>query len=109
VCVSSTEGGASAPPSFLLEWFLMNNRLGLLRMLLMLGFLAILAAAFLLHRGFRATSTPTVAEAFFARKVRNFAIPHSERVAKNTLDASPDNLQQARSATLSDLPWPAFV
>jgi mono/diheme cytochrome c family protein len=31
-----------------------------------------------------------------ARKIRNFAIPTSERQSKTTPDASPENLQQAR-------------
>jgi predicted CXXCH cytochrome family protein len=70
-------------------------------------FLALLVAvtftgmAFLKYRGFRANSTPTVLEAFVARAVRNFTIPHSARVAKNELEPAPDNLQEARALYLA--------
>ena len=66
-------------------------------------FLALLVAvtftgmAFLKYRGFRANSTPTRLEALVARAVRNFTIPHSARVAKNELDSTPDNLEEART------------
>ena len=79
----------------------MNNRYAFLRALLVLGALALIGAAFLVHRGFRANSTPTAAEAFLARKIRNFAIPYSERTTKNTFDPSPDNLQDARTLFLA--------
>src|ERR1700756_3162807 len=57
--------------------------------------------AFLKYRGFRANATPTRLEALVARAARNFAIPHSARVAKNELDSTPDNLQQARTLYLA--------
>ena len=57
--------------------------------------------AFLKYRGFRATSSPTRIEALVARAVRNFAIPHSARVAKNELDLTPSGLQEARTLYLA--------
>ena len=68
--------------------------------LLLVGLVGLAGALLWMVRGFRATSTPTAAEAFLARKVRNFAIPHSERTAKNTIDPAPDNLQDARTLFL---------
>ena len=70
-------------------------------------FLALLVAvtftgmALLKYRGFRANSAPTELEALIARSVRNFTIPHSARVAKNELDSTPDNLQEARTLYLA--------
>ena len=70
-------------------------------------FLALLVAvtftgmAFLKYRGFRVNSTPTGLEALVARAVRNFTIPHSARVAKNELDSTPDNLEEARTLYLT--------
>ena len=70
-------------------------------------YLAVLVAvsftgmALLKYRGFRASSTPSRVEALVARAARNFAIPHSARVAKNELDLTPDNLQEARTLYLA--------
>ena len=41
--------------------------------------------ALLIRRGFRATSTPSRWEAALARRVRNLAIPASQRNLKNPL------------------------
>ena len=74
----------------------MKARTGFFLALLLVAALVCVGGAFWIHRGFRARSTPTASEAYLARKIRNFAIPTSERHSKNTLDATPENLQQAR-------------
>jgi len=74
----------------------MGARTGFTLALLLVLALIGLAATLWIHRGFRARSAPTASEAYIARKVRNFAIPSVERRSKNLLDASVDNLQQAR-------------
>jgi predicted CXXCH cytochrome family protein len=74
----------------------MKARTGFFLALLLVAAVFCVGGAFWIHRGFRARSTPTASEAYLARKIRNFAIPTSERHSKNTLDATPENLQQAR-------------
>jgi predicted CXXCH cytochrome family protein len=74
----------------------MKARTGFLLALLLVAAVVCVGGAFWIHRGFRARSVPSDSEAYVARKIRNFAIPLSERHAKNTLDATPENLQQAR-------------
>jgi predicted CXXCH cytochrome family protein len=65
---------------------------------IIVGFLALglFCLTFLVLRGFRATSTPSAVETIVARTVRNLAIPRHDRNQKNPLDATPDNLQDAR-------------
>ncbi len=58
--------------------------------------LGVLCLALLMWRGFRATSTPSAFETVVARTVRNLAIPRHERGKKNPLEATPENLQDAR-------------
>ena len=74
----------------------MKARTGFFLALLLVAALVCAGGAFWIHRGFRARSTPAASEAYLARKIRNFAIPASEQRSKNTLDATPENLQQAR-------------
>jgi cytochrome c553 len=81
----------------LLKWKInMKAWTGFLLALLLVAALVCVGGALWIHRGFRARSTPAPSEAYVARKIRNFAIPTSERRSKNTLDATPGNLQQAR-------------
>ena len=63
--------------------------------------LLILGLAFLIGRGFRATSTPTTFERTLARRVRNFAIPLRDRVAKNPVAGSSESLRQGREEFLA--------
>src|SRR5580765_7345153 len=74
----------------------MGARTGFTLALLLVLAVLCLGATLWIHRGFRARSTPAASEAYLARKFRNFAIPASERRSKNVLDATADNLQQAR-------------
>ena len=74
----------------------MKARTGFFLALLLVLAVLCLGATLWIHRGFRARSTPAASEAYVARKIRNFVIPASERHSKNTLDATPGNLQQAR-------------
>src|SRR5689334_1586169 len=74
----------------------MKARTGFILALLLVAALVCVGGAFWIHRGFRARSTPAASEAYLARKIRNFAIPASERHSKTTLDATPENLQQGR-------------
>jgi predicted CXXCH cytochrome family protein len=62
--------------------------------------LSILGLAFLVGRGFSATSTPSTFEVVVARAVRNFAIPWRERRAKNPVAGSPEALQKGREEFL---------
>jgi hypothetical protein len=74
----------------------MSARAGFALALLLVFAILCLGATLWIRRGFRARSTPTASEAYLAHKIRNFAIPASERHSKTTLDATPENLQQAR-------------
>jgi mono/diheme cytochrome c family protein len=74
----------------------MSARTGFTLALLLVLAVLCLGATLWIHRGFRARSTPAAPEAYLARKIRNLAIPASERRSKNVLDATADNLQQAR-------------
>lgn len=58
---------------------------------------ALLGVAFMLKRGFRATTEPSMIEQTVARSVRNLAIPSRERHEKNPLRATSENLQAGRS------------
>jgi predicted CXXCH cytochrome family protein len=59
-----------------------------------------LAAAFIVYRGFRASTEPSRLEATVARAVRNFAIPGSMRSAQNPLEPTSENLSSARDLFL---------
>jgi hypothetical protein len=74
----------------------MGARTGFTLALLLVLAVLCLGATLWIHRGFRARSTPAAPKAYLARKIRNLAIPASERRSKNVLDATADNLQQAR-------------
>jgi len=79
----------------------MKVRTGFILALLLAAVVLCIGAVFLLHRGFRANSKPTALEASVARAVRNFAIPHSARVAKSVVDPTAENLQQGRTLFLA--------
>src|SRR5579872_4777214 len=71
----------------------------------MLAFLLVLVivvvgAAFLIHRGFRATNQPSALETAAARAVRNYSIPSAARNEKIPLGATPQNLKDGRDAFL---------
>ncbi|HEV2468882.1 MAG TPA: c-type cytochrome [Candidatus Sulfotelmatobacter sp.] len=59
------------------------------------------AAAFLIQRGFRATSDPSPVEAGIARRLRNLAIPGKARRQKNPLTPSSEYLQAGRELFLA--------
>ena len=66
--------------------------------------LVVIAAAllaFLIARGFRASSEPSKFEASIARTIRNAAIPLRERTAKNPMPWNADVLAQGRDLFLS--------
>lgn len=63
--------------------------------------LGILSLAFLLSRGFRATSTPSAFETAAARTLRNLAIPSRQRRAANPFTGSSQALAQGRVAFVS--------
>lgn len=50
----------------------------------------------LIGRGFKATSEPSNFEKVLARRVRNYAIPNTERDEKNPLGVRPETLKEAR-------------
>ena len=70
--------------------------------LLIVVAVAIFCAAVLIWRGFRATATPSTAEATLARTVRNLAIPGSERSQKNPIEATSQAAQQGRQYFLTE-------
>jgi len=72
----------------------------IVRMLLGLLLLFILAALFIKWRGFRASSTPGLAEAKIARAVRNFAIPAEESRQTSSFVHDPMAIQQGRDRFL---------
>jgi len=74
----------------------MGARTGFILALLLVLAVVCLAATLWIHRGFRARSTPAASEAYLARKIRNLAIPSSERRSRSILDATQDNLQEAQ-------------
>jgi mono/diheme cytochrome c family protein len=57
---------------------------------------AVLLGLFLRH-GISARDEPTAAEAFVARRLRHFAVPRSEREAKNPVPSTPEALARARA------------
>lgn len=61
----------------------------------------VLCAVLVIHRGFRATSEPSSIEKVVARRIRNFAIPHSARRQENPLNISAENLQAGRELFLA--------
>ena len=76
----------------MLEWIGMAARTGFTLALLLVTAVLCLGATLWIHRGFRARSTPTRSQAYLAKKLRNFAIPSSERRLKNAFDATAENL-----------------
>jgi predicted CXXCH cytochrome family protein len=50
----------------------------------------------LVRRGFQATSEPSRIETVVARAARNLSIPTEARTATNPVEATPENLQEAR-------------
>jgi predicted CXXCH cytochrome family protein len=62
--------------------------------------IAVVSAAALIRRGFRATTEPSALEAAVARGFRNFAIPRIARDEKNPLEDSSESLQDGREAFL---------
>ena len=69
--------------------------------LLILVLVAILGSVFLIHRGFRATSTPLPLEADLARHVRDFAMPRTERDRKNPFAPTSEAIEQGRDAFMN--------
>src|SRR5579864_1312024 len=69
--------------------------------LLIAALLAIFGGAFLIRRGFRATSTPLPLEATLARHVRDFAMSRNERNRKNPFAPSSDAIEQGRDAFMN--------
>jgi len=57
---------------------------------------AVVLGLFLRH-GISARDEPTAAEAFVARRLRHFAVPRSEKEAKNPVPATPEALARARA------------
>jgi predicted CXXCH cytochrome family protein len=76
-----------------------QNKIRLIVVCLVLVF--VIAAAWLLARGFRATTEPSRLERVIARSVRNFAIPRAARRENNPLQISADNLQTGREIFLA--------
>jgi mono/diheme cytochrome c family protein len=62
---------------------------------------ALVGAALLIGRGFRATSEPSSLEGALARSIRNLAIPSHARREKNPVTASAENLQAGREMFLA--------
>ena len=58
-------------------------------------------AAWLVHRGFRATNQPSRLETVAARAVRNFAIPSDARKRQDPLLHTAENLQSGREVFLA--------
>ena len=68
----------------------------ILVVVLVAGTIAAVGAALLIRRGFSAQSEPSAFETAVARRIRNIAIPRSERQRKNPWNATPETLQDAR-------------
>ena len=68
--------------------------------LLVLAAIGAVCGAVLVHRGFRATSTPPPIEAALARTLRNAAIPRSERNQKNPIEPTSEAVQAGRESFL---------
>jgi predicted CXXCH cytochrome family protein len=73
--------------------------LALALMIVALG--GLLALSLLVWRGFRATSTPSMLEAAAARRLRNLAIPRSERERKNPVARDDQALREGREHFLT--------
>ena len=70
----------------------MKVRRAVLVSLIAIIVLAVLFAATIKGRGFRASSDPSALESAIARWIRNFAIPNSERNRKNPVAGDPVSL-----------------
>ena len=64
--------------------------------ILVVAIAGVIAGIALIERGFRATAEPSAFEAAVARTVRNLAIPRRARNERSPLEATPENLQDAR-------------
>ena len=62
---------------------------------------AVLLVALIIHRGFRASATPSRWEVRIARTVRNFSIPGRESQLKNPVANNSEALQQGRDTFLT--------
>jgi predicted CXXCH cytochrome family protein len=63
---------------------------------LLLAVVGAIGLTFLVRRGFRATASPLPLEVSLARRMRNFAIPTTERDKKNPFEQNSDAKQQGR-------------
>src|SRR5947209_4409923 len=78
-----------------------GSRNTLLLCFAVVAFAIALCFAFLMRRGFRATSEPSYLERVIARSVRDFAIPNRSRREKNPLPPSAENLKTGRELFLA--------
>ena len=65
------------------------------------GGLAIVAGVLILRRGFSAREVPSHLEAMFARSVRDLAIPSADRIQRNPLKATSENLEDGHDIFLA--------
>src|SRR5579864_6497939 len=79
----------------------MTSARSTLAAVLILILLVVIAGTLLIHRGFRANSTPSAWEASVARRIRNYAIPSNERGMPNPVALTADSLQQGRNQFLA--------
>ncbi|HEV2401143.1 MAG TPA: c-type cytochrome [Candidatus Sulfotelmatobacter sp.] len=68
--------------------------------LLVLAVVGAIGVAVVVHRGFRATTTPLPIEVALARTVRNSAIPGSERDQRNPIEPTSKATQEGRESFL---------
>lgn len=77
-----------------------SKRLILALIVLIVG--AIIAGVLLVHRGFRASTTPSTWETVLARRVRNMAIPKTDRRQHNPFATNSENLERGRELFLTE-------
>ena len=70
--------------------------------LLIVALGSVLVLGLLTMRGFRASTNPSTFESVIARKLRNFAIPRSERDRKNPVAQDADALRHGRERFLTE-------
>ena len=63
--------------------------------------LTVIGAAFMIHRGFRASTEPSGIESAVALSVRNFAIPGDEKNRKDPLELTAQDLSDGREIFLA--------
>ncbi len=61
-----------------------------------LALVIVIYGAFLIHRGFSASSEPSGPERVIARLIRDLSIPGRSAREANPWEATPDNLKEAR-------------